>query len=352
MSSNFGLYEFIKNIVLNKRLTYFDLPINESLEKHMLFVKKIIIDSKGNDFFNEKKSLIEKLTKYTIIDIMNNTKINREIEENILKYNNYWNKIRVLTSAIDEIKIENLLVPLRTYQNAILNSMIILEKNREIIDEESQKTFITNAGFLTSQIGSGKTIMILALIITKPEVEDFGEWFKIQSGWVYQKSKKFINATVVFVNYPVFDQWKEEIRTKTKNMKVVYIHDVFSLRKIINNLNEVFTADIILVKNGFITSNWNNSNTRTHLMNAIGNIFEDYTFARIIIDDFDISTNNFGGMRASFYWYVASTSIKCKTSMKNEFEKFTYPKKISQDIIDLFSISATDEICESMQSIT
>lgn len=235
---------------------------------------------------------------------------------------------------IEEVK--GMKVELYNHQKTSLKCMVDLENNRkfQLACNNTVVNVSTSAGVLSEPVGSGKTPIILSLILYSkiPNNEPIHTSYMnienthfINTTTVTKKFKNILDPTIIFVGISVLNQWIETIKTFT-NLKIFVVRTSRDLQKLITlmEFNDVNKYDIVLVKNGTTTSeinlpshvrvNENNLNNTKYIYNIIANM-NMYCWARVVIDDFDTISlpPNTGSINGLFTWFVSATMKRPKT---------------------------------------
>jgi hypothetical protein len=222
-------------------------------------------------------------------------------------------------------------------QQASLHSIRSAEDRRRVklfVDSESTEVcvFENNAGVFSDPVGSGKTIVIISLILISPCPKARPDIVQLQSftsfrskGAVRYRYRTLLKPTLIFAGASVVNQWFREINKMTDlGPRTFEVHGVRDLRKLFemmdeNRLNANY--DIVVVKNGVVTADVTlprgadldevNKKSSPHIYNLIANC-RNYCWARVIIDDFDTIglPQTAGIVRSLFTWYVSSTRKK------------------------------------------
>jgi hypothetical protein len=242
--------------------------------------------------------------------------------------------------TIDQVK--GLKTSLYPHQKTVVKAAIELEQNRTFdfrYDAEfppSGKYEVkTTAGVISEAVGSGKTIMILCVILIQkiprvfPDImplnvvnvvnEIKGKKFTYAT-MVRKKFQNILTPTIIFAGVSVINQWVTAIKTFT-SLKAFAVFDVRDLQILINMMvtKSVNSYDIIIVKNGKITrpiifpshitvENKNIAKSTTYIYNNLANM-RNYCWARVVVDDFDTIhlPHNAGIVNGLFTWYISST---------------------------------------------
>lgn len=244
------------------------------------------------------------------------------------------------------------------HQKTIIKAMIDLENNREFKLYQLKKThsnnikdtFITkvSAGVLSEAVGSGKTIDILSVILLQKYPKTYSDISSLTLNQditctnnktrfaciIRKKFRRILDPTIVFVGVSVVEQWINTIKEFT-TLKYIAIFDVKGLQKLIDMIvdESINEYDIVVVKNGkvsrcvilpddVIVEHKNLNNSSTSIYNIIANM-RKYTWARVVIDDFDTIKlpYNAGIVNGLFTWYISSTrkSIINRTINNTQF---------------------------------
>lgn len=242
---------------------------------------------------------------------------------------------------------KGLKVPLTTHQLYDIDAMIQLE-NRRGISVDGYITY-TGAGVLSEPLGSGKTFVILGLILAQPIPRQYKDIHTVELNMsilsteiynnlpihtlsstdklsriiVKRTFRKVLRPAIIFCGASVAIQWKNTIEEFT-NLKYLLIIDVFGVRKLNKMLEsydttEINTYDLIIVKNGTIVGELeyrgmhelrNQSKIRC-IFNIIANITRNAhcAWSRLVIDDFDSiqPPSDCGLVSALFTWIVSAS---------------------------------------------
>jgi hypothetical protein len=264
-------------------------------------------------------------------------------------------------------------ITLLPHQKTTVRAMLDLELKRHIkvkLQEQAHNIpFLDNsmiietcAGVLSEKLGSGKTYCVLALIrlakdLVMPRVANITDInlpnrekdVKIPSfrnrttykhiGWkteVRRIYKKLIPLTVIFVSKSVLSQWEKAISDDTdlKVFRIDHISGMKTLYEMVfaptkkNNIKTLLKYDIILVKNGIISGEFEPAELKDSeldgvktkaILSVFGELFKDFIFSRVVLDDFD--TLHFPStaytIPAMFTWFVSATKKSATTSISN-----------------------------------
>ena len=240
----------------------------------------------------------------------------------------------------------HLKVMLFPHQRTVVAAMIDLENVRKVkIDYLSNllsNTYLeTNAGMLTEKLGSGKSYEILGIISLNKQPRKVSEISYIENyvntrmqqptfkynGFsieVRRTYKKNFTSTLIFVGKSVMHQWLTYI-TENTTFSVYVIENVLHLKQFYAQVKEDYhyfdSYDIILVKNGKITGEFEPPELKNtylsglkikFIMSVFSELFKNYCFARVVLDDFDTLEipKNSTVIPAYFTWFVSRTSSK------------------------------------------
>jgi hypothetical protein len=170
------------------------------------------------------------------------------------------------------------------HQETAITEMVNLE-----LDHITKRK--TSLAMLKEAVGSGKTLELLYLISRTKEIEYQPTPVKINAISHAQTItfKKITTATLVIVNPPVFIQWKNEIE-KFTNLRYHSIVDLRQLRSFLaqKNLRKITNKyDLILVKSGKITRDYEHSNLFSTKLIPNFLMAVPFQWKRVIIDDFN-----------------------------------------------------------------
>lgn len=269
-------------------------------------------------------------------------------------------------------------ITLTDHQARDVQAMIDIENNREISCSQISASFYgdmviyTSAGRLAEKYGSGKTFIILALILLnkklepKPEIIypfDFNksrlrsELDKKFTGGFIREFKKYVKTTVIFVSSNVLSYWANQIKNYT-NLTCKVIDNILRLREFEHELNSgKFEKDIILVKNGVSVHTGILGNPikkgkkgTQPIIYSITKIFDSYGYPpqRVIVDDIDTMTMGIKSIwpTCGFFWSVSSTDrspkIKSQYIEENDTRKYLINyHPLSSDIMSSILLNTT-----------
>ena len=264
------------------------------------------------------------------------------------------NKIDGTFARLNEI--DGLKTTLFPHQKPIVQAMIDAENNRrnELIIipehnacEQRTTTLLNSACVLSEPVGSGKTIDVLALIMSQKfpkAIQDIGIMTMCDElgtpkptivSVVRKKFKHILHPTIVFVGVSVIDQWITAIKTFT-NLRYYAVYQVKDLQMLVDMMTskKINNYDIVIVKNGkvtrpitfpkFLRIEWKNKKQISYIYNIISNI-RNYCWARVVVDDFDTIKlpHNAGLVNGLFTWYISSTqkTMHVRITKNTQFRK-------------------------------
>jgi len=195
-----------------------------------------------------------------------------------------------------------------------------------------------NSIVLSEPFGSGKTIIILAVILSNQIPKPISETVNICkcssinnlrfTTTVTKKYNRILRPNLIIVGRSVLDQWVDAIKMFT-NLKLLVVSDVYSLKKFYDYFkrNIIHYFDIILIKNGDVTPNFlldGESKVSCHIrniINIIAKISKSCVWSRVIYDDFDsISIPFHAVLIGSLFNIFVSATIRTKTFKKSKPE--------------------------------
>ena len=252
-------------------------------------------------------------------------------------------------------------ITLYPYQSAMLHAMLSLEKKRFKRAENISKRGVseeilieTSSGIVSASFGTGKTIVMLALILAKKIPDLYPNFIKSTPNirrqanlyhTIYREYSYIITANIVFVGSAVFNQWRKEIGEKT-NLKVMTVKNVMDLQRLYNciRLSTVNSFDVVLVKNGkanIENFNWYGEQPHNYagknianIVDIVGNMTSATCWSRLIIDDFDSIglPKKFHCINAIFTWFVSTTKTVGGIRAKPR-RKYGWKSQLDYDLI-------------------
>jgi hypothetical protein len=215
------------------------------------------------------------------------------------------------------------------YQLQTLQALIEAEDMRVFSFDLTKYSGSISAGVLSNPMGSGKTLILLALIIKKPKVKKYSEICALPMmkdsvfprppsyvGIIRKRHATILRPTLICVGSGVFMQWVNAIETFTC-LRVFEVNNVRDLETLIEMMQTraINQYHVVLIKNSKVSRKvelpiqlFSNSQRRQpYIFNVIANM--QVCWMRVIIDDVDIVRLPPDATRipALFTWYVSST---------------------------------------------
>lgn len=210
----------------------------------------------------------------------------------------------------------NISIPLKTHQLALIHKCRELEQSIETGIDDSNYYYKSKIGIIGDKVGSGKTLSVLGIISNKKILQNNELPMTVnKSSLIYYKQNNhnqieneyFKPYNIIVVPHTILNQWRDTINNCTNlsffeisNKKtLVQFTDIFNNTKN-NDSYKTFTKyDIILISN----SKYNEFcmlNLKYWKMNSI--------FSRVIFDEADtIKIPSCRTIKSSFVWFVSST---------------------------------------------
>lgn len=248
-------------------------------------------------------------------------KLKENIYEDIYLEGTLINNPKYTNKKNLESKLKN--ITLKKHQQLMLSYMEYIEKHKKI-KLENNKIINANYGFLCDIVGSGKSIIILSLILNNPKIENkkklnLVSYFSFSTNYespnsLYSETlenrekksrSKVLNLSLIVVPHGIIEQWKQYLENFTSNIKYLMIKTKDNLNQFIDihEKNELKNYTILLVS----ASKFNNL---THH-------FKYITISRLIIDEVDSITipNCSQQIDAIFTWFVSSSITNIRYGM-------------------------------------
>lgn len=294
-----------------------DLPHfpTEILEKGYVTNGELLTDKLSEiPYPNDLVRSIRTKQEFAAIKSKNDTKVAVELDGSFVKIHH----------------VEGLKTTLFEHQKTVVASMIDIEQRRIIRMNDTVNSRVMkiawNVGVLSEPVGSGKTIEILALILSSPiprAIADIAVAPMPKVGTetpiVRREWQNILRPTLIFVGGSVVKQWEIQIKTFT-NLDVFVVDKVHKLRQLLKMIHDgtVDAYQVILVKNGTVTGNVKlpngrplsakNSGHKPYIYNIISEM-TNVCWSRVFIDDFDIINmpHQATVVPAIMTWLVSST---------------------------------------------
>ena len=248
-------------------------------------------------------------------------------------------------------------ITLTGHQRRNIKAMMDLENTLEVPiktnaweSHYSNPRIKTHAGRLSEKLGSGKTFIMLGLILSNkcpkigPEIIRPPMYIPKDNqrkaynrnprgfygfGYHFERSyKKYVNTNIIFVSSSVLVQWEKTIQQHMPKTKYMIISDVHALRIFESQIcSGQYDKEITVVKNGTsvisglktIKASQNLKITKTTklpIITSVAHILDSKQMPckRLFIDDFDtINISRTAVLPTSlFYWIVSSTNRQPK----------------------------------------
>ena len=138
--------------------------------------------------------------------------------------------MNIITESSSRIKQpDDLRITLYEYQKALVWAMAKCENERCL----DVKGVYSSAGFLTDPVGSGKTLVCIALMLHNRKIKIHPQFAKIKGYNVIRKFRTIFRPTLIIVGINVINQWITAIKQYT-NLTMFVVKNVFDLRILLN----------------------------------------------------------------------------------------------------------------------
>ena len=246
-------------------------------------------------------------------------------------------------------------IKLFPHQLTLLKHCMDLEKNKYIKGKITEKNYYyfyrypipqyeniqyhmnTDFGVLCDKVGSGKSFVILALIMKNKFLENSNTYpgvsHESNSFNITIKNENYLSINILFVPHTIYHQWKDYI-SKFTNLNY---YGIKTKKDLIDDVNFYEKFDLILVTSS------------KHY--KVQQLFSSHILSRVFYDEVDsIKISKCDKINASFHWYVTSSYNnlyepsgvwKIKTdSVQDEWGRYVYMRTngimCSKYIKDLF----------------
>ena len=153
--------------------------------------------------------------------------------------------------------------------------------------------FHTRGGWLCSEVGMGKTAVIIALVASRPAAQPLSSLPKLDG-------RTRLKATVVMTSVSLMGQWEDECRKHAPTLKVVRFHP--STKKPLRNA--INTADIIITSATYKPERWS----------GCGVNLEQVMFHRVVMDESHLFYSRSGSASSSKAAAVPAMNRWCCTA--------------------------------------
>jgi hypothetical protein len=213
---------------------------------------------------------------------------------------------------IYEKEILNSNIKLKKHQLTSLQRCIELENDSILNNTEKYIEIKTNIGILSDRVGSGKSYVILSLILVNEFPKNsFNNINVLGNNTLYieynnKNFKKCLNLNIIVCSFGLIDQWKLYIKTMSDTFNYTIVNKHTNLNEFIDNFE---SYNLLLVSSTFYQ----------HIVKFLNG--NNYHVKRVIFDEADSSvTPNSKQIPANFYWFVTA-SYK---NIINPFPKYKY----------------------------
>lgn len=223
-------------------------------------------------------------------------------------------------------------VELKTHQLVCLNKCIELENAPIEMNSTDYVSVKSNIGILGDKVGSGKSYVILALIMINQRPLNiynkqnvFGQYNSIYIEYNRPTLNK-LNTNIIVCSFGLIDQWEHYIKTFNKNFSYKIINSHVKLSEFTNSTDTVY--DILLVSSSFYK--FVQTNFRDRLISVV----------RTIFDEADTTvTPNAKQIPSDFYWFVTASYKnllnpypKCRYNWSSEWNTTNYNNGIVKNV--------------------
>jgi hypothetical protein len=223
--------------------------------------------------------------------------------------------------------VDGLNTTLYPHQRTSLKALIDMENTRTINLQSKMiingvntlnagSTCTYNEAVFSDPVGSGKTIVMLALIIankTPRRIAEIREYNTppphVFTSYIRIKHCVIARPTVIFVSRAILNQWVAAIKQFTK-LTYLLVNNTYALRRLclIAKTKELNNFDIILIKNGTVSDQTKGIKAKG-IYNQIAEL--GICWNRVVLDDYtNITMDHYSQpVRGVFTWYMAATRI-------------------------------------------
>lgn len=188
------------------------------------------------------------------------------------------------------------------HQRVVTQALLDLESERKFI--KGSNTYTTTSAALCEPFGSGKTYIIIALILIRPIPTPVIPHLYVEQSRMSNKPYLLnvkhtgpgvlIRANLIVVGSSVLYQWEKAI-VEHSNLRVLVIGDYYGMRTFqsLFNAKKLHAFDVILLKNGTMSGYLNipadihNPPEIRPMIDVVYRIVSGCVFSRVIYDDYD-----------------------------------------------------------------
>lgn len=198
------------------------------------------------------------------------------------------------------------------YQLATLETMEKFE-TRNIISDNFSYMLKTNIGILSNKVGSGKTLIIIGLILrnvnnclnpdddkniteilSSKSISEFQSSITI-SGDFLPNNKTLTNSSLVVCPYSIINQWETEIRETS--LKALFLKKVKDFEEI--TLDIIKTFDVVVCTNTLYNK----------FIHKLSFEIDNLVWDRVIFDEADSIKSINSEINSRFFWMITATSV-------------------------------------------
>lgn len=232
-------------------------------------------------------------------------------------YNNLTNDNEKVTNN-DNLKIE-----LKEHQKTAIHAMLEFENNGKIILKNRNYNGYTNQdieiesnyGILADKVGSGKTIMIVGLIVNRLIPNNKNKFLQSSNFSIIKfiDNNIVIKTNMIVIPHNLITQWQKEF--SLSNLNVLIINDKKTINKIeyllladdVNNLFTIEYYDVIIIS----------CTMYKDFIEKINNFNIGFKWSRIIIDEINtIKLPTKFYYNCNFIWYITATPERLNYTKK------------------------------------
>lgn len=222
-------------------------------------------------------------------------------------------------------------IKLKHHQLVSLQKCITLENEGVVLPNNYKYTkIVSNIGILADNVGSGKSYIILALLVTNPRplitknmIQSYGN-YNITIEYATQEYK-YIDVNIIVCSYGLINQWEKYIKLFYDAQASYYI--INSKKKYFEFVQSKNAYTILLVSSSFYK----------YLVNHI--LTNKYIINRLIFDEADniASTPRSEIVPSTFYWFVTASYYNILFPYpKYDYSNYTNSYMVSQGISNTY----------------